>query len=205
MKKADITDATSQHDSVAIFEYQRGKNGDRRFARLMTSAEYARLTEGVPHYRIHKTTHSVNLVFVQPVDSIGQTETQCKYDGRTFVVAGFADRTFHHGTMLDYQFGASLASIKGQVNRLRSFAEFIISDRAAQKAAADEREQRAKQNACRLRAHEQRLLNMGKRLFALGHAEYRVQNAGWNSIGDTVEIDINTLSALIAQAEKAGA
>ena len=211
MKKADITDATSQHDSVAIFEHQRGSTyGDVTYVRLMTEAD--RKTHGEPSKdfnskRFIATDTRISVVFVEPVNEKG--ERLSRYGQDDFVCAGFVDteavRYSGQPAGRPLMFTVPIQRLKRQVNATQSFAKFFNEHLAAKKAAAEQREQAEKEKARRERAHEERLLNMGKRLFALGHAEYRVQNAGWNSIGDTVEIDINTLSALIAQAEKAGA
>lgn len=200
MKKVDIQNAGSQHDSVAIFEYQRGENGYIRYARLMTPAEYARLTEGVPHYRIHKAKHGVNVIFVDPVNSLGQFERQNKDE---FVAAGYADRMWNNSKTIDYEMSVPLARLKRQVNITQPFADFINAERIAKKEAEARREKEIKEAARRKRAHQDRLKTISTRLHALGHAESRVVNAGWHDWSSEVEINIDTLSALIDAAEAA--
>jgi len=211
MKKADITDATSQHDSVAIFEHQRGSTyGDVTYVRLMTEAD--RKTHGEPSKdfnskRFIATDTRISVVFVEPVNEKGERLSRYRQDD--FVCAGFVDteavRFSGQPAGRPLMFTVPIQRLKRQVNATQSFADFFNDHLAAQKVAAEKREQAEKQKARRQREHEDRLLDMSKRVHALGHDDYRVQNAGWNSIGDKVEINIDTLSALIAAAEKAGA
>jgi hypothetical protein len=211
MKKADIGTATSQHDSVAIFEHQRGNTyGDVTYVRLMTEAD--RKTHGEPSrdYNASKYAASntrISVVFVEPVNEKG--ERLSRYRDDDFVCADFVDTeavTYSgQSSGRPLMFTLPIQRLKRQVNDTQTFADFFNEHLAARKQAVTKREQEAKEKARRERAHANRLQTMSTRLFALGHAEYRVQNAGWNSIGDKVEINIDTLSALIEAAEKAGA
>ncbi|NBW20797.1 MAG: hypothetical protein EBR82_73825 [Caulobacteraceae bacterium] len=210
MKKADITDAASQHDSVAIFEHQRGERyGDVTYVRLMTEAD--RQAHGQPSSdggtsKFGSRNARISVVFVEPVNEKGERLSRYRQDD--FVCASFVDteavRLSGQPAGRPLMFTVPIQRLKRQVNATQSFAEFFNGHLAARKAAAEQREQAEKEKARRQRAHEDRLLNMSERLRELGHAKSRVENAHFYTT-DKVEIDIDTLSALIAQAEKAGA
>ena len=210
MKKADIGIATSQHDSVAIFKHQRGNTyGGVTYVRLMTEAD--RKTHGEPSrdYNASKYAASntrISVVFVEPVNEKGERFRQYGHDD--FVCAGFVDTeaVTYSGQSAGrpLMFTLPIQRLKGQVNDTQTFADFFNAHLAECRDEDVKRKQEAKQDALRKQAHEQRLQDMTDRLRALGHSQVRVEKAHY-ALGNEVRIDIDTLSALIAAAEKAGA
>lgn len=207
MKKADITKATSKHDTCAIFEVQRGDSGSKRYARLMTEEEKQQQNPtGRVVYR-NSSAPKVKIVYVDAISNDGETSSSptayTEMVATTFVTANL------------YQWGKKtrekdidsvpLARIKRCVNETQSFADFFNAQVAAMKDAGEQRKQAEKRREQLAENYKNRINDLNARVVQLGLTDTRSisEARSYYATNHEVTISIDTLTELVRLAEQA--
>ena len=207
MKKADITKATSKHDTCAIFEVQRGDSGSKRYARLMTEEEKQQQNPtGRVVYR-SSSAPKVTIVYVDAISNDGERYASptayTQMVATTFVTAN------------RYQWGKKtqekdidivpLARIKRCVNETQSFADFFNAQVTAMKDAGKQRKQAEKRREKLAENHKNRINDLNARVVELGLTDTRSVSEARSYYGtnNEVTISIDTLTELVRLAEQA--
>lgn len=198
MKKADITKATSKHDTCAIFEVARGNSSWKRYARLMTDEEIKKQNEGKYVYR--RTAPSVGIVYVYAVQADGaKSSSPSAYDEN--LVTGFVDAQNHYG-QVDAE-TVPLARIKRCVNETQSFVDFFNAEIVARKEAVKRQKKAERQREQAAINHGNRISDLNERITELGFDDRRSVSTSYGSYTCGVSISIETLTELVRLAEKA--
>lgn len=208
MKKADITKATSKHDTCAIFEVQRGDSGMKRYARLMTEEEKQALNINTNAHRFasRSTAPKVMIVYVDAINNCGKTSS-APSSYVDFVVTGFADsinKRWNGEKMKDID-TVPLARIKQCVNETHSFVDFFNAEVFAMKDAVKREKEAAKRREQLAENHKNRINDLNARVVGLGLTDTRsVSEArSYYGISNEVTISIDILTELLRIAEKA--
>jgi hypothetical protein len=206
MKKADITKATSKHDTCAIFEVQRGGSGSKRYARLMTEEEKQQQNPtGRVVYR-SSSAPKVWIVYVDAISNDGETLSSptayTKKVATTFVTANM----YRYGQKTQEKEidRVPLARIKRCVNETQSFADFFNAEVTAMKDAG-KRAKQAEENRKQVAVdYKYRIFALNARLKELGYERNSIGEArSYYGISNEVTISIGTLTELVRLAEQA--
>jgi hypothetical protein len=210
MKKADITKATSKHDTCAIFEVQTGDRGMKQYARLMTEEEKQQQQQqtGRVVYCSSKSAPKVTIVYVNAIGNDGKTSNApCAYT--EIVATNFVDVlvTRWVGGGKEKQFATvPLARIKRCVNETQSFADFFNAEVTAMKDAG-KRAKQAEENRKQLAInHQNRITELNVAVNELVFKSNSVSQArsyGFGASYDEVTISIDALTKLVRLAEEA--
>lgn len=198
MKKADITKATSNFDTCAIFEVARGDSSWKRYARLMTEQEKNKQSEGRISYR--RTAPSVSIVYVNAIHADKQTSSSPSAYAED-VVTDFVDAQNHYGRT-DAE-TVPLARIKRCVNETQSFVDFFNAEIVAKKNEVKRQKQAQKQAEQAAINHGNRISDLNERITELGFDDRRSVSTSYGSYNREVSISIETLTELVRLAEQA--
>jgi len=198
MKKADITKATSNFDTCAIFEVARGDSSWKRYARLMTEQEKNKQSEGRISYR--RTAPSVSIVYVNAIHADKQTSSSPSAYAED-VVTDFVDAQNHYGRT-DAE-SVPLARIKRCVNETQSFVDFFNAEIVAKKNEVKRQKQAQKQAEQAAINHGNRISDLNERITELGFDDRRSVSTSYGSYNREVSISIETLTELVRLAEQA--
>lgn len=208
MKKADITKATSKHDTCAIFEVQRGDSGYKQYARLMTEEEKQQQNPtGRVMYR-SSSAPKVTIVYVDAISNDGKT------DGAPSAYTEFVAMNFVDGLRKRWVDGdkekqietVPLARIKRCVNETQSFADFFNAQVTAMKDAG-KRAKQAEENRKQLAInHQNRITELNvavNELVCKSNSVSQARSYGFGASYDEVTISIDALTKLVRLAEEA--
>jgi hypothetical protein len=198
MKKADITKATSNFDTCAIFEVARGDSSWKRYARLMTEQEKNKQSEGRISYR--RTAPSVSIVYVNAIHADKQTSSSPSAYAED-VVTDFVDAQNHYGRT-DAE-TVPLARIKRCVNETQSFVDFFNAEIVAKKNEVKRQKQAKKQAEQAAINHANRISDLNERITELGFDDRRSVSTSYGSYNREVSISVETLTELVRLAEQA--
>ena len=208
MKKADITKATSKHDTCAIFEVQRGDSGSKRYARLMTQEEKQQQNPTGRVVYCSSSAPKVAIVYVDAISKDGETSSAptayTEMVATTFVTANL-NRWGQKTQEKDID-SVPLARIKRCVNETQSFADFFNAEVTAMKDAGERRKQAEKRRQQLVQNHKNRIKDLNARLTEFGGNGNSVTEArsyGFDIKFHEVTISIDTLTELVRLAEQA--
>lgn len=207
MKKADITKATSKHDTCAIFEVQRGDSGSKRYARLMTQEEKQQQNPtGRVVYR-SSSAPKVAIVYVNAISNDGETSSAptayTEMVATTFVTANLY--RWGQKTQEKDIDSVPLARIKRCVNETQSFADFFNAEVTAMKDAGERAKQAAKRKEQLAENYKNRINDLNARVVELGLTDTRSVSEARSYYGtnNEVTVSIDTLTELVRLAEQA--
>jgi hypothetical protein len=207
MKKADITKATSNHDTCAIFEVQRGGSGSKRYARLMTEEEKQQQN---PTGRVVYRSSSAPKVWIVYVDAISNDGETCgsptawnKMVATTFVTANMY--RWGQKTQEKEIDSVLLARIKRCVNETQSFADFFNAEVTAMKDAGKRAKQAEENRKQVAENYKNRINDLNARVVQLGLTDTRSvsETRSYYGISNEVSISIDRLTELVRLAEQA--
>lgn len=209
MKKADITKATSKHDTCAIFEVQRGDSGSKRYARLMTQEEKQQQNPTGRVVYCSSSAPKVAIVYVDAISKDGETSSAptayTEMVATTFVTANL--HRWGQKTQEKDIDSVPLARIKRCVNETQSFADFFNAEVTAMKDAVKRQKEAAKRTEQLAENHKNRINDLNARVVELGLTDTRSVSEArsysfYASYGE-VNINIDILTELVRLAEQA--